>query len=204
MTLAEYRAAIRATLRDSGSSVWTDAQVDAALREALEAYSRVTPRALNTTLTLAANGREISLASVTGLLEVADVWLPYTASDPEYPANRRLYRRLTPTTLYIEGGADPASGDVLRLFYLASHTVNGLDSASATTVVAWHEQAIAWGAAAMAGRARARQLAEAENVTPSARRWAATWPAVAFQSWADWLMAIAVTQSGWVAWGSET
>ena len=200
MNLAGYRTAAREQLRDGGATVWTDAQVDRALRTALEAYSRVTARTVVGTVTLASRGREISLASLAGLLTVRELWLPYTASDPEYPPNVRYFIPLSPTTVYLADGAEPAAGETARVFYLALHSVDGLDGATATTVPAWHEQGLALGAAAYAVEARARQLTEAENVTSASRRWANDWAAGWRQAWQGWLADVAVTESGPVVW----
>lgn len=200
MNLAAYRTAARDHARDGGATVWTDAQVDTALRAALEAYSRVTARTVVGTLTLGSSGREISLASLTGLLTVREVWLPYSASAPEHPPNQRYFIPLSPTTVYIADSAEPAAGEVARVFYLALHTVDGLDGATATSVPAWHEQGLALGAAAYAAEARARQLTEAENVTSATRRWANDWAAGWLQAWQEWLAEVAVTESGTVSW----
>ena len=200
MNLAAYRTAVRDQTRDGGASVWTDAQVDTALRAALEAYSRVTARTVTATLTLASGGREMSLASLPGLLTVRMVWLPYTVSDPEDPPNVRHFIPLSPTTIYITDDAEPAAGETARVFYLALHTVDGLDGATATSVPAWHEQGLALGAAAYLAEARARQVSEADNVTSATRRWANDWARGRLQAWQGWLAEVAVTESGPVAW----
>ncbi|MCW5848609.1 MAG: hypothetical protein KIT87_00720 [Anaerolineae bacterium] len=200
MNLAAYRTSVRDHARDGGATVWTDAQVDTALRAALEAYSRVTARTVVTPLTLTSGDREISLASLAGLLTVRELWLPYTPSAPEDPPNRRYFIPLSPTTVYIADGAEPTTGEIARVFYLALHTVDGLDGATATSVPAWHEQGLALGAAAYLAEARARQLTEAENVTSATRRWANDSAQGRLQAWQDWLAEVAVTESGPVAW----
>ena len=200
MNLAAYRAAVRDQVRDASASVWTDDQVDTALRGAVEAYSRVTPRTVVATLTLPSGGREIGLASLPGLLTVREVWLPYTPSAPEEPPNRRYFIPLTPTTVYLADGPEPSAGETARVFYLALHTVDGLDGATATSIPAWHAQGLALGAAAGLAEARARQLTEAENVTSATRRWAGDWARGWRAAWRAWLAEVALTESGPVGW----
>ena len=200
MLLADYRSLMRVELRDAGSAVWTDSQLDQAVREALDAYSRVMPRSLIGTITVGAAARELSLTSLGGLLEVTEVWLPYTVAQPEDPPNRRVFRRLTASTLSIEDGEAPGVGEVARVFYTGLQTINGLDSATDTTVLASHERGLAAGAAALAALARARQLAETENISPSARRWSQDWANQRLREWRAWLASVALTHSGPVAW----
>lgn len=199
-TLSDYRVQLRLALRDAGAAVWSDAQLDEALREALAQYSRVAPERRGALLTLAADGREISLAGLAGLLEVTEVWLPYSAAAPDYPPNTRAFRRLAADTLYVEGGAPPRAGDTARVFYLARHTIQDLDGATATTAPVIHQGALLTGAAAVATQARARQLSEAENVPPSTRRWATEQTEVWHTRWRDELAGIAICQSGVVRW----
>ena len=200
MDIVAYRAALRGLLRDSGLSVWSDGQLDDAPRQALEQYSRVAPLSQVAALTLASGGREQSVAGLGGLLEVAEVWLPYTAAQPETPPQRRAFRRLTPTTLYLEDGAEPDAGETMRVFYTALHTVQGLDGAGTTTIPAWHAHDVAAGAAALAAQARARQVAEAENALPAVRRWTVEWAAARTRDWEAWLGEVAAPMSGWVGW----
>ena len=201
LTLTNYRASLRLALRDANAAVWSDAQLDEALRAALAQYSRAAPDARSALLTLSTAGREISLAALPGLLEVAEVWLPASVVAPPYPPPTRAFRRLDPLALLIEGGAEPQAGDAMRLFYLACHTIQGLDGAATTSVPAAHQAALVTGAAASAAQARARQLAEAENVAPSTRRWAAELVDDWHARWRAELAAVAVSQSGVVEWG---
>ncbi len=196
-TLADYRAALRLALRDGAATVWSDAQLDEGLREALAQYSRSAPDPRSALLTLAAAGRELSLAGLTDLVEVSEVWLP---AETVCPPHRRAFRRLSPTTLLIEDGGEPQAGDSLRLFYVARHSIDGLDGATATSVPATGRASLIMGAAALAWQARARQLAEAENVAPATRRWATEQAEAWLVRWRAELAAVAVSQSGLVAW----
>lgn len=196
-TLTDYRAALRLTLRDGVAAVWNDAQLDEALREALTQYSRSAPDPRSALLTLTAAGRELSLAGLTDLVEVSEVWLP---AETVGPPHRRAFRRLSPTTLLIEDGTEPQAGGTARVFYLARHSMDGLDGATATSVPATGRVSLVMGAAALAWQARARQLAEAENVAPATRRWATEQAEAWLVRWRAELAAVAASQSGVVAW----
>ena len=83
---------------------------------------------------------------------------------------------------------------------LARHTIDELDGASTTSVPSWHEHGLSLGAAAYAAEARARQMSEAENVLPAARRWANDWATQRLKDWQAWLSTLALTDSGPVTW----
>ena len=203
LDLIGYRNLIRAELRDMNGAVWTDAQLDHALRAALGEYSLALPRQVIGQVTLASDGWEIDVSGLSGLLGVWEVWLPYEDDlfDGAARPRRRAYRLLTSALLRIEGGSRPAAGDVARVFYYAMHTVNGLDGASVTTVSTWHEQELARGAAALAAEARARQVGESENVTGGARFVTRRWAEDAGDRWRRWLARQGAAQTGVLQWG---
>src|SRR5512138_445954 len=100
-TLASLRTRVRAFLMDATKTVWTsDDQIDEGLRLALEELSRLGARGTIPgndrigTVTPALNAREVSLAALSGLLAVLEVWFPYTAASPENPPNRVDYIEL--------------------------------------------------------------------------------------------------------------
>ncbi len=172
--LATLRDHVESLLKDAGNALWTTGELDDAIRRALHRYSEMRPRELVTTLTLTAAGREVSLAGVSDLLRPLRVWWPYTASEPEYPPAWARWDLHGPVTLFLDVADEPQAGDVVRLFYAALHTIDGLDSATATTVPANDEETIALGAAGYAALARAAYATEAVTLsgeTPA--RWRA-------------------------------
>jgi hypothetical protein len=62
--------------------------------------------------------------------------------------------------LDIYEGGQPQSGDVVRVWYSARHSINGLDSATSTTLPLEHESLIVLGAAGHAAMSRAVDLIE--------------------------------------------
>ena len=164
-TLATLRDRVELMLADSGNSIFAAGDVDEAIRRALHTYSLANPLHKITTLTLAADGRELSTAAITDAIGIDALWCPYTASDPEYPAHGRAFRFWKDASLiYILGQYQPKAGDVARVFYSALHTIDDLDSASVTSVPPEHDSILVGGAAGQAAMTRALDLAEQVTV----------------------------------------
>jgi hypothetical protein len=160
-TLTTLRDRVELLLADSGNAIWSTSWLDEAIREALHEYSKTRPLRSVGTLVLSANGREIDVSSLSGLLGVSEIWIPYTSTDPEYPANVRPFQHWPDEEkIYVTGDYEPASGDVVRVFYTQLQTLNGLDSATSTTFPADDESLIVTGAAGYAATSRAVDLAE--------------------------------------------
>lgn len=169
-TLSTLRDRVEQALMDSGNAIWATADIDEGIRQAIEDYSRVLPQEAQGTVTLAADGREIGLSSLTGILQVLDVYWPYDSTQEVWPPNRvtgwRVYDLAGVPTLYSMSytGSQPQSGEKVRVWYTKLHTLNGLDSAAATTIRLDHEGLIAYGAAGKAAMARALDLIETASV----------------------------------------
>ncbi len=160
-TLSALKARVEQILIDAGRNIWTQDVLDEAIRQALHEYSKVNARTAITTLTLSADTRELDISSISGLLGVERVWLPYTASDPEHPPPWRNFEYwLDAEILYFPDGAEPASGDVARIFYRAMQSINGLDGETSTTFPADDTTLLAIGSAGYAATSRAVDLME--------------------------------------------
>jgi len=160
-TLATLRDRVELELADSGNSIWSTDDVDEAIRQALHEYSKTRPLREVGTVELSADGREIDISSLSGLLSVTEIWCDYTSSDPEFPANVRAFTHWRDEQkIYVNDDYEPASGDVVRVFYTKLQTLNGLDSETATSVPLEDETLIATGAAGYAATSRAVDLAE--------------------------------------------
>jgi hypothetical protein len=164
-TLTTLRDRVELVLQDSSNLKWSSGQLDEAIEMALQRYNRSFPDEAIGTITLAAAGREISLATLTGWLGVRRVWWDYDSSDPEYPPNWRDFEVWPGAILYIRDSEEPQSGDVVRVWYTRPHTLDGLASATATTFPYDHEEIIITGAAALAAYARAIGRSEKVNVS---------------------------------------
>jgi len=169
--LAALRDLVELDVDDSSNAVWSTGDVDRAIARALYEYSQVNPQRTTGTITLSADGREINISSLTGLTRIVRVWHPYTAADPEDPPEWRRWD-LWGTTLRVIDGDEPASGEVVRVFYFKEHTINGLGGASSTTVPAEDERVVVLGAGAYAALQKARSaIGEAGVSTETPEHW---------------------------------
>ena len=179
--LAAIRDRVEQTLLDTGNAIWATGAIDEALRTALHQYSEANPQAIETYLTLAADGREISLSTLTGLLNVTEVWWPYDHTTETWPPNKvqgfRIFWDAGVATLLLdfEEADQPQIDDEVRIFYTAAQTIEDLDTATATTVPAPHESWLVVGAAGQAAMSRALDLMEVTGTDMYAIGLMATW-----------------------------
>lgn len=164
-TLASLTDRVEAMIADETNAKFSTTAIAEGLRQALHRYSKRRPRRAVTVLTIPADGREVSVAGVAGLLEVIDVWLPYTAASPEEPPNTRAFEfwadeKILYFPAAANGSYEPQAGEVARLFFSRLHTLNGLDSETVTTVPLDDETLLCWGAAGYTVLGRARRVTE--------------------------------------------
>lgn len=153
--LAALRDLVELDLDDTSNAIWSTADVDRGIKRALREYSQANPQKVVGTISLAADGREVSLSTLTGLIRVVRVWYPYTAADPEYePAWVRFHEYAG--TLYVISDSEPQSGEVVRVYYHKEHTIKDLESATSTTVLLEDEEVIVTGAGAYCAMQEAR------------------------------------------------
>lgn len=153
LTLANARA--RALYLLGGLATgFTNAELDQVIRRALEEYTRaslnpnspIRPRVKVDVLTPTNGTREQSLSSLTGLMQVQRVWFPYVEnSDPTWIDFELWWTDGAPVLFLTNTSGDGTS--IARIFWYAPHTLNGLDSANATTFDARDENLILTGAA---------------------------------------------------------
>jgi hypothetical protein len=129
MDLDTMLARVRADLRDPDGERWSDETLTRHVEHALGDLSLAAPREVTATLTTTDGSRELSLASLTGLVAIDAV---------EYPASQ-YPPLLVPfstwgDTLTLEIGRTPAEGEAVTVRYSATHTLDGLGDAEVTTV----------------------------------------------------------------------
>lgn len=162
MDVLEYREKLRLELSDLNVATWEDDLLDQALREALEDFNDAGAEEAIATHTFTSDTREAALSAATfaRLIKVLRVWLPYTVGDPEYPPEWREFELWPGSILFIADNPKPANGDVARIWFTRTHTVEGLDAAASTSIPVERAQLLIVGASAYAGSARARELSE--------------------------------------------
>jgi hypothetical protein len=164
LTLSTMRDRVEVVLQDTGNTTWDTDDIDEGIRQALEQFSRRRPQLKIDTVTISTAGREVDISSITDLVRVSRVWWPYDSSSPTYPPNWVHFETWPGSKIYITEPSAPAVDDVVRIWYTAEHTINGLDSATATTIPLDDESFLIDGAAAFAARFRAREIAETATV----------------------------------------
>lgn len=171
-TLSTLRDRVENLLLDTSNTVWATGILDEAISLALEEYSRARPLVAVGTVTPTADTREVSVSSLTGLVNVIRVWWPYTSSNPEYPPSwvtwSVFWNGGTPT-LFIDGVV-PDGTLVARVFYEKLHTLNGLAGAGATTYPATDDGILVLGAAGYACLTRGTDVLELNNQIPFGTR----------------------------------
>ena len=171
-TLAELRDRIEQTLLDTTNTIWSTDALDEALRAALAEYNLVLPAKVVDDITLTEAGREIDLSDIAGLLKVTEVWWPYDSTAQPWPPNRvrgwYLYDGSEGKVLFLNqiDGAEPQSGDEVRIWYTVMQTIEDLDLAAATTVPAEHESLLVLGASALAVSGRGLDLLRVTEIDP--------------------------------------
>lgn len=160
-TIISLRGRVETILADASNDIWSSTDIDEGIRQALAVYSKARPYQAVTTLTVTADSRELDVSSITGLLNISRIWLPYTASAPEHPPNWRAFEHWQDLSLvYFPDETEPQTDDVARLFYTKLQTVESFDGATTTTFSNDDETLIARGSAGYAALARARDATE--------------------------------------------
>jgi len=173
-TLAQLRDLVEQDLNDAGNATWATGDIDRGIEKALRDYSQINPQQAVGTITLASDGREVSISSLTGLTRIVMVWFPYDASDPDFPANWVQWS-LWGTTLTLIVNDEPQSGEVVRVFYHKGHAINGLNGESTTTVPGYDEEVVVIGAAAYCALQLSRSAIEDAGIASETPDYWFTW-----------------------------
>jgi hypothetical protein len=156
--IAGYRTAILALLADAGKVIFTDLDVDQALRWALTEYSIHRP--LIRTYQYSVLGptaiHTMPLTFITRQVTKVELWnaLPDSVIELGFYAYRPDEQWVINTRDHIQ------SGEVLTIYYTDVHQVDGLDLAAGTTVPAADESWLQVGAAGRAALMRAMNRIE--------------------------------------------
>lgn len=137
------RTRVRRDLHDENAQSyrWTDAELDRHIQRTLDEVSVASPREMKATLTTTAGSRDLSLASLTGLVAVEAGEYP----TGRYPPN---YERFSvwAGTLTLLVAAAPSGGQAVNIYYGAMHTLD----ATSSTLPVHLEDLVATGAGAYA------------------------------------------------------
>jgi hypothetical protein len=207
-TLATLRDRVEADLRDTSNSEWTTGEIDAHIRTALRRFSLVSPQQLDTTMDAVDDQREYDFSSTSNVIEVFDVWYPYDSSDPDHPPNRPHWYLVKDDHIYLDSDDAPDDTYDLRIFYTAEHTIEDLDSATATTLSLQGENAVVLGATAYAAQQLAQDVINSVTVSQWTPRQIHEWAMSrmkAFNSVLDDIRRRAIiSQDARVSWSADS
>jgi len=155
-TLTTIRAAVRQDLHDevAGSYRWTDAVLDRHIARAVQDYSLAAPLEQVTTLATTAGSRDLSLASLAGLIKVYAAEWRLGQFPPAY--QRFAVWQATLTFL----GEEVPDGTNCKVYWGCAHTLDE----STSTIPTAHEAVIATGAAGFAALEQAIYNTDRLNV----------------------------------------
>lgn len=141
-TLPDIRTKVRQDLHDTdpGAYRWSDDQLDRHIAHALADLDLAMPREQSATIATTPGSRDLSLTSLTGLVEVESVEYPLGNYPPSYV---RISRWDSTITLLVD--SEPTGADA-KVLYTARHELDD----SGSTVPAAMEDALAMGAAGYA------------------------------------------------------
>ena len=154
-TLAQMRDKVELMLDDSGNAYWATADIDQAIRHAFFIVAELFPRRLVGTISDVDGQYEYDLTTLTNWKEVIQIHWPYDSSDPQQPPNVADWQFIDQDTIVLTTTTEPDGTDKLRVFYTARHTLNGLDSDSASTMSEILEEIVIQGALAFCCSQRA-------------------------------------------------
>lgn len=173
-TLTTLRNRIEVLLSDTTNTRFDTNTIDEGISLALAHYTREIPHLNLGEITLTSDGREIDVSSLT-YINIIRVWSDYDSSDPTHPPEWRAFEEWPNDIIYVNDGDEPATGDVVRLWYTTAHTLNGLSAESVTTFPSHHETYLVTGAAGYAAIARAIDRTEKLNIDGWTHKRLADW-----------------------------
>jgi hypothetical protein len=163
-TLTQLIAKVQVMLGDDGT-IFTTALVTGAVRQALDEWNLRVPVHAATTITGVNDQYEYELTDYDTLaVEIIDVLrrgdnsneLDESITFDQYNEDERIFFRLR---------APVTTSDTLIVRYKTHHTINGLDSATDSTLPSYHDQAIVNGAAFFSIMIRATSRIETINLS---------------------------------------
>jgi hypothetical protein len=181
ITYEELQDRVKFILWDEQGVLFTENYLQDGIKQALDHYSKRRPLQQITTKTVSVDSREQDVSNITDLIDVSEIWSPYTAGNPEDPPLVRGFQYWQDQkVVFFDYPYRPVVGDVFRIFYDKLHTINGLDSETVTTIPLDDESPFCQGSAGYCVQSRARAtleqvlVADQVPVSRQALEWAKT------------------------------
>jgi len=156
--LSDIRTRIRKDLHDADSLAyrWTDPQLDRHIERALNEFSIAIPQEKLNSIATTNGSREVSVASLTGLIAVEAIEYPIGDYPPTYITHSRWV-----DTVLLHVDTLPTGGNA-KFSYTAKHVLDG----SGSTIPVQFEDLVATGAAGYAALELSSFATERINVNP--------------------------------------
>jgi hypothetical protein len=160
--LAAYRTAVLALLCDASMEIFSEADVDQALRWALSEYSLRRPliRTYQFTVVATTTLHEPPSDFITRHITKVELW----DDDPDEVLDLTYYAYQADEGWVINTSSRIAAGSVLTIHYSAVHTIDDLDAAAGTTVPVADETLLQTGAAGRCAQMHALSKVETINM----------------------------------------
>jgi len=154
-TLTTMRTAVRRDLKDEDSANyrWSDNEIDRAIERAVLDYSLYCPLEQKTAVSTVNLSQEVSLSTLSDMVDVISVEHPVDQAPPQY----RPYRVWGGILSFLDGYTGDGTNCCVR--WLKKHSI----SAGSSTVPAYHEAVIALGASAFAISSQAQYQVNTAN-----------------------------------------
>lgn len=165
VTLTNVRDRLRKDLSDVSEERWPDDQLDRHIEHALSELSLSIPQELTSTLATTAGSRDLSIAALTGLMEVEAAEFPVGEFPPSYAGFSVWGITLA---LHVDDEPDGAS---VRLYYTAEHLLDEDGSTLQGPLV----DVLVTGASAFAAQELASGRTDALTTDPAAAERYAAW-----------------------------
>ena len=162
--LTDFRTKVLNLLSDTGNAIFSNDNVDQALRWALSEFSFHRPLIRTYLFIVEATTRIHGLSTDFITRQITNVQL-YN-DDFNLIIDVPFYAYLRDESWVIETRDYISAGETLQISYSAIHTIDSLDSASGTTIVDADEPIIHIGAAGRAAQMRALDRIETINMNP--------------------------------------
>jgi len=160
--IAAFRVSILALLSDASNAIFSNNDVDQALRWALSQYSLRRPfiRTYQFTVDATTGVHTLPADFITRHITKVELY----DEDPDDIVDLTFYAFQRDEQWIVETKYEVSAGDILQISYSTIHTVDGLDAAAGTTLAAADEPIIHVGAAGRAAQMRALDRIETINM----------------------------------------
>ena len=155
-TLTELRIQVLTLLQDIGLYVFTNDEIDQALRMALLDYSESSPLIKSSILDVDIAGNEVDLSTLPNIRNIERVYYPWDTTvgideqDPNTILRWELINDAGSAKAFVVSTQSIEADTCIRVHYTAPHTIGGLLTATDTTIPVYHYDLIVRGAAGYA------------------------------------------------------